>query len=51
MAGVPTTASAPPKLVVAGANTPPSTLTTASWAVRDGELTVRSPSNSKLWPP
>ena len=36
MAGVPTTERALPKLVVAGANTVPSTLTSASWAVRDG---------------
>ena len=50
MAGVPTTDSALPKLVVAGVNTPPSTLTSASWDVRDGEVTVRSPSNSKRWP-
>ena len=47
MAGVPTTESALPKLVVAGVNMPPSTLTSASCAVRDGEVTVRRPSNSK----
>ena len=36
MAGVPTSESALPKLVVAGAKTVPSTLTSASCAVRDG---------------
>jgi hypothetical protein len=48
MAGVPTVARAPPKLVVAGVNTPPSTLTSASSDVFDGMTTVFSPRNSKL---
>ena len=39
MAGVPATTTAPPKLVVAGVKVAPSTLTTASWAVRDGDDT------------
>ena len=51
MAGVPTLDSALPKSVTAGAKTPPpSTLTSASSDVRDGEVTARRPSNSKVCP-
>ena len=50
MAGVPTVASAPPKLVVAGVKTAPSTLTSASSDVFDGVRTLRRPTNSKRCP-
>ena len=45
MAGVPTVASAPPKLVVAGVKTAPSTLTSASSDFFDGVRTLRRPTN------
>ena len=50
IAGVPTVARAPPKLVVAGAKVPPSTLTSASSDVFDGMTTFLRPMNSNVWP-